>query len=105
MTDEKEILELLFEIQKFDPAGVGARDLKECLLLQLDRIEQKNVYIIRLRYISYGQIEWLINSKVSKQWLMILTILTPKAVHYVFLIFKENLYGKNLRLSHYLIQS
>ncbi len=45
MTDEKEILELLFEIQKFDPAGVGARDLKECLLLQLDRIEQKNVYI------------------------------------------------------------
>jgi RNA polymerase sigma-54 factor len=43
MTDEKEILELLFEIQKFDPAGVGARDLKECLLLQLDRIEQKNV--------------------------------------------------------------
>jgi RNA polymerase sigma-54 factor len=43
-TDEKELLELLSEIQKFDPAGVGARDLKECLLLQLDRLEHKNVY-------------------------------------------------------------
>lgn len=29
--------ELLFEIQKLDPAGVGARNLKECLLLQLHR--------------------------------------------------------------------
>ena len=34
-TDEKEVEQLLGMIQEFDPAGVGARDLRECLLLQL----------------------------------------------------------------------
>lgn len=37
--DEKEIEEVLAIIQDFDPAGVGARDLQECLLLQLNRKE------------------------------------------------------------------
>ncbi len=34
-TDEKEVLDLLKIIQEFEPAGVGARDLRECLLIQL----------------------------------------------------------------------
>lgn len=37
-TDEKEVLEMLGVVQEFDPAGVGARDLRECLLLQLKRL-------------------------------------------------------------------
>ena len=37
-TTKEELEELLKLIQEFDPAGVGARDLKECLLLQLERI-------------------------------------------------------------------
>lgn len=37
--DEKEIEEVLAIIQDFDPAGVGARNLQECLLLQLGRKE------------------------------------------------------------------
>jgi RNA polymerase sigma-54 factor len=32
---EKEVLDLLCKIQKFDPPGIGARDLRECLLIQL----------------------------------------------------------------------
>ncbi len=36
-TDFKEVLRLLRLIQEFDPAGVGARDLQECLLLQIRR--------------------------------------------------------------------
>lgn len=36
-TDD-EALRMLKLIQEFDPAGVGARDLQECLLLQLDRL-------------------------------------------------------------------
>jgi len=36
-TDFEEILSLLRLIQEFDPPGVGARDLKECLLLQINR--------------------------------------------------------------------
>ncbi len=38
ITSEEEIEEILLIIQDFDPAGVGARNLKECLLLQVNRI-------------------------------------------------------------------
>ncbi|NCT93190.1 MAG: RNA polymerase factor sigma-54 [Chitinophagaceae bacterium] len=34
---EKEIEALIQQIQQFDPPGIGARDLQECLLLQLKR--------------------------------------------------------------------
>jgi RNA polymerase sigma-54 factor len=37
-TTKEELEEMLKLIQEFDPAGVGARDLKECLLLQLERL-------------------------------------------------------------------
>ena len=33
-----EVLAVLHQIQRFDPIGVGARDLGECLLLQLDSL-------------------------------------------------------------------
>ncbi len=35
-------------IQTFDPPGVGARDLRECLLLQLDRLGQQNTLEYRV---------------------------------------------------------
>lgn len=38
-TDTKEIAGVLAIIQEFDPAGVGARNLQECLALQLKRAE------------------------------------------------------------------
>ena len=34
-TDEEEVLGMLKVIQEFEPLGVGARDLRECLLLQI----------------------------------------------------------------------
>lgn len=34
-TNEEELLEMLKVIQEFEPAGVGARDLRECLLIQI----------------------------------------------------------------------
>ena len=34
-TDEDEVMDMLKIIQEFEPAGVGARDLRECLLLQI----------------------------------------------------------------------
>ncbi|GAB5555878.1 MAG: RNA polymerase factor sigma-54 [Schleiferiaceae bacterium] len=37
MTSKEKLEELLGVIQDFEPAGVGARDLKECLLLQLKK--------------------------------------------------------------------
>ena len=39
-TDYEEVSYLLKVIQQFDPAGVGARDLRECLLIQLHKMKQ-----------------------------------------------------------------
>lgn len=45
-TDEEEVSELVGMIQQFDPPGVCARDLRECLLIQLRR--QKRNPLVRL---------------------------------------------------------
>lgn len=44
-TNEQDVEEVIRVIQHFDPPGVGARDLQECLLLQLQRqrVENKDV--------------------------------------------------------------
>ena len=39
-TSIQELEKVLFMIQEFDPAGVGARNLRECLLIQLKRKEK-----------------------------------------------------------------
>ena len=43
-----QILEVLKIIQSFDPGGVGARDLRECLMLQLERAGQQNTLEYRI---------------------------------------------------------
>lgn len=45
-TTIQEVEKLLSIIQGFDPAGVGARSLQECLLLQLDRKKEKTKEIV-----------------------------------------------------------
>jgi RNA polymerase sigma-54 factor len=45
VTSEEELAELLKIIQDFDPAGVGARDLQECLLIQLRRKEVQTLIV------------------------------------------------------------
>ena len=42
-TTEKEVEEILKLIQDLDPAGIGARDLRECLLLQIKRKHDGNI--------------------------------------------------------------
>jgi len=37
---ELEVLDVLLEIQKMDPPGIAARDLQECLLIQLRALEE-----------------------------------------------------------------
>ncbi len=36
-TNEEEVEGVLKKIQKFEPAGIGARDLQECLILQIEK--------------------------------------------------------------------
>ena len=50
--DEKEIESILNIIQDFEPAGVGARDLKECLLIQLDKKENTPVTNLAIRVLT-----------------------------------------------------
>jgi RNA polymerase sigma-54 factor len=52
MTTEEEIEQVLYMIQTFDPAGIAARDLPECLLLQLERREQDGTTILAERIIK-----------------------------------------------------
>lgn len=47
MVEEEDVLEMLRLIQSFDPPGIGARDLKECLLIQLKRKDTNNPIIIK----------------------------------------------------------
>jgi len=61
-THEKEIKQILQKIQRFDPPGIGARDLRECLILQLQHrlrqdddslsMDEKTVVQIALRIID-----------------------------------------------------
>ncbi len=45
IADEKEIEKILKLIQGFEPVGIAARDLKECLLLQLEKKDQSSLLI------------------------------------------------------------
>ncbi|NJL24102.1 MAG: RNA polymerase factor sigma-54, partial [Calothrix sp. SM1_5_4] len=44
----EDLKEMLPFLQEFDPAGVGARDLKECLLIQARHIEEDTNDLVRL---------------------------------------------------------
>ncbi len=45
-TDVQEVEKVLKIIQTFDPAGIGARNLQECLLIQLERKPEKTKEVI-----------------------------------------------------------
>jgi RNA polymerase sigma-54 factor len=46
--DEKELEEMLPFLQEFDPPGVGARDLKECLIIQAKHLEEDTNDLVHL---------------------------------------------------------
>ncbi|MFC2126256.1 RNA polymerase factor sigma-54 [Bacteroidota bacterium] len=44
-TSEEEVEEMLLLIQEFDPPGIAARDLQECLSIQLKRKDEHNSFV------------------------------------------------------------
>lgn len=60
----KEILENY--VQKLDPAGVGARDLQECLLLQIEKKVSRDKSVILAGNILRHQFDALTNKHYSK---------------------------------------
>lgn len=51
-TDEAALLRVLKQVQALDPPGIGARDLRECLLLQLQRKSQTPVVAIAISIVK-----------------------------------------------------
>lgn len=47
-TSAEELAEMIPFLQEFDPPGVGARDLKECLLIQAKHIEEDTNDLVKL---------------------------------------------------------
>lgn len=60
---EKQIEDVLRILQSFDPAGIGARSLQECLLLQIDRKPES-----RLRQLMHTVIADHYDDFIKKRW-------------------------------------
>jgi RNA polymerase sigma-54 factor len=65
-TSYESLHEVLMIIQEFDPAGVGARSLQECLLLQIDRKELDNAEICLAKSILKNHFEEFTNKHYEK---------------------------------------
>lgn len=57
IAEEDEVLEILKVVQKFDPAGIGARDLQECLLIQLRKKDQENPIVAKAKIVIEKYLE------------------------------------------------
>lgn len=57
--DEDEVIAVLRRLQQFDPAGVFARDLRECLLLQLQQLPADTQWLVETKEIIRDHIELL----------------------------------------------
>lgn len=60
---EAEIEQLLIQLQTFDPPGIGARSLQECLLLQIDRKPFSETKVLQREVIEHYYSLFL-----KKQW-------------------------------------
>ncbi len=54
---EKQVEEVLSLVQELDPAGIGARDLRECLLLQIQRKQEGNITLFTAKKILQDHFE------------------------------------------------
>lgn len=57
MVTEKQVEEVLKMVQELDPAGIGARDLRECLMLQIERKQEGNITLFTAKKILEDHFE------------------------------------------------
>jgi RNA polymerase sigma-54 factor len=87
----KEVERVLKYVQNFDPPGIAARDLQECLLLQLDRLDETkptvilalkitDIYFEELSKRHFEKIQRKLNldSEQLREVLKVITKLNPK---------------------------
>jgi RNA polymerase sigma-54 factor len=90
-TTEEELSNILKKVQTFEPAGIGARDLRECLLLQLERKDFEDIEVeIAIRIITdffdeftkkhYEKIQRRldVDDSIMKEAIRVITRLNPK---------------------------
>ena len=65
-TDETELGQLLSVIQNFEPEGIGARDLQECLLIQLQRKDDQSKIVLLAKKIITDNMNELANKHYDK---------------------------------------
>jgi RNA polymerase sigma-54 factor len=93
LVEKEEIEKALHVLQKFEPAGIGARTLQECLLLQLQRMKDKNRcqqlamqvienYFTELSLKNYSRLEKVlhISNDELKEVIAAISHLSPKPV-------------------------
>ncbi|MBP7463882.1 MAG: RNA polymerase factor sigma-54 [Bacteroidales bacterium] len=56
-TTAEELEEALYVVQDLDPAGIGARNLRECLLIQLDRKDHKSQAVLDAHALIFDYFE------------------------------------------------
>ena len=66
LVTEQEVEAILKLVQELDPPGVGARDLRECLLLQLDRTHDGDITRYTAKKIVQNHFEEFIKKHYSK---------------------------------------
>ena len=54
-----EVVAVLKRIQQFDPPGVAARDLRECLLIQLNQLSNDTAWVVEARSLVADHLELL----------------------------------------------
>ena len=66
ITTEAEVEKVLSLVQELDPAGIGARNLKECLILQINRIQDGNISRFTAKKILENHFEEFIKKHYDK---------------------------------------
>ncbi len=90
-TTEEELSVILKKVQTFEPAGIGARDLRECLLLQLERKDFEDIEVeVAIKIITdffdeftkkhYEKIQRRldVDDSIMKEAIRVITRLNPK---------------------------
>lgn len=89
MAEPEEIEEILKKVQTFDPPGTGARDLQECLLLQLDKLDHEDEDVARAIVIIRDQFD-LFTKKHYEKLEKNLDITEEQLKHAIDVILKLN---------------
>lgn len=72
-----EVVAVLHRVQQFDPPGVASQDIRECLLIQLDQIDDETLASLHARQIIENYLE-VLGSRDFKQLMRKLKIKEPE---------------------------